>query len=144
MFWKLKKYTFFILNGICICDLYLPNNSKIAIDLWGWGRLAPAEFVILVESSAAWGPKIWTRVSWSGGGIGYMPKLISTRDNPRDQRSLATEYWEPWKINEINSLVCDKIFGFCSSFYRIHWIRWKYGFYRILQRFDRILSKNFV
>ena len=46
-------------------------------------------------SSNTWGPNIWTRVDESGGGMGYMPKLISNNERPRDQRSLATEYWDP-------------------------------------------------
>ena len=30
-----------------------------------------------------------------GGGIGYMPRLISTNERPNDHKSLDTEYWEP-------------------------------------------------
>ena len=32
-----------------------------------------------------------------GGGIGYMPRLISTNERPNDHKSLDTEYWEPFK-----------------------------------------------
>ena len=32
-----------------------------------------------------------------GGGIGYMPRLISTNERPNDHKSLDTEYWEPCK-----------------------------------------------
>ena len=34
-----------------------------------------------------------------GGGIGYMPRLISTNERPNDHKSLDTEYWEPCKKN---------------------------------------------
>ena len=43
-------------------------------------------------SSATEGPKTWDNVAMSGGGIGYIPKLISSKDKPRDHKSLATEY----------------------------------------------------
>ena len=46
-------------------------------------------------SSATEGPNICDNVPMSGGGIGYIPKLISSSDRPRDHKSLATEYWEP-------------------------------------------------
>ena len=46
-------------------------------------------------SSATEGPNICDNVPMSGGGIGYIPKLISSNDRPRDHKSLATEYWEP-------------------------------------------------
>ena len=26
-----------------------------------------------------------------------MPKLISNNERPKDHKSLATEYWDPWK-----------------------------------------------
>ena len=45
--------------------------------------------------SAMADPKIADSVAASGGGMGYMPRLISTKDRPSDQTSLATEYWEP-------------------------------------------------
>ena len=48
-------------------------------------------------ASARAEPKMAERVAASGGGMGYMPRLISTRERPRDHRSDATEYWEPWK-----------------------------------------------
>lgn len=37
------------------------------------------------------GPKIAVNVFASGGGIGYIPMAISTKDNPKDQMSLCTE-----------------------------------------------------
>lgn len=43
-------------------------------------------------SSATEGPKICANVAISGGGIGYIPKLISNNDKPSDHKSLATEY----------------------------------------------------
>ena len=43
-------------------------------------------------SSATVGPNIWANVAGAGGGIGYIPKLISSSDKPRDHKSLATEY----------------------------------------------------
>jgi hypothetical protein len=46
-------------------------------------------------SVATTGPKMASSAARSGGGIGYMPRLISSNDNPRDHRSLATEYCEP-------------------------------------------------
>ena len=36
-------------------------------------------------------PKALARTAGSGGGIGYIPIAISTRDNPRLHTSLATE-----------------------------------------------------
>ena len=74
------------------------NSSKIAMGLnpgvrgvRGCGEARPDPDI----SSATWGPNSWTRVMWSGGGMGYMPKLISRRVRPKDQTSLATEYCEP-------------------------------------------------
>ena len=55
----------------------------------GWGEI--------ILSSKTWGPKSWTRVEESGGGMGYMPKLISNKERPSDHKSLATEYCDPYK-----------------------------------------------
>ena len=52
--------------------------------------------LVTLGSSATWGPKIWMRVGPSGGGMGYMPRLISRRESPNDHKSLATEYCEPY------------------------------------------------
>ena len=77
------------------------SSSKMAIGFTpgvrgvrGCGEGRPAAPSI---SSVTWEPKSWTRVDWSGGGMGYWPRLISRRERPRDHKSLATEYCEPWK-----------------------------------------------
>ena len=51
--------------------------------------------VPLASWSAMADPKMADSVAASGGGMGYMPRLISTKERPKDQTSLATEYWEP-------------------------------------------------
>ncbi len=86
------------------------RSSKIAIGLTpgvrgvrGWGEAKPDPAPPI--SSATCGPNNCTRVVWSGGGIGYWPKLISSKERPRDQRSLATEYWEPCGIKDSELLI---------------------------------------
>ena len=81
------------------------NNSKMAMDLTpgdlgvlgvlGWGEIK--------LSSKIWGPKSFTCVDVSGGGMGYIPKLISNKERPRDHKSLATEYCDPY--NRISFLL---------------------------------------
>ena len=79
------------------------RSSKIAIgfipgDLGDLGVLGFGDIkVASAGSSRTWGPNIWTKFCWSGGGMGYWPKLISTNDRPKDHKSLATEYCEPYK-----------------------------------------------
>ena len=55
--------------------------------VFGWGEIK--------LSSKTWGPNSCTWVEVSGGGMGYIPKLISNRDKPSDHKSLATEYCDP-------------------------------------------------
>ena len=79
------------------------NNSKMAIDLTPGDRgvrgvLGCGEIKL---SSKTWGPKSWTCVDVSGGGMGYMPKLISNKDRPRDHKSLATEYCDPYNKSNL-------------------------------------------
>ena len=76
------------------------RSSKIAMgfipgDLGDFGVLGFGEVKVKAGSSRTWGPNICTKFCWSGEGMGYMPKLISTKDRPKDHKSLATEYWEP-------------------------------------------------
>lgn len=54
----------------------------------------PALFIVVALSvvpTLGWVPKIVAIVFSSGGGIGYIPIAISTRDKPNDQISLCTE-----------------------------------------------------
>ena len=75
------------------------NNSKMAIGLVPGDRGVRGVFGCgeIKLSSKTWGPKSCTWVDVSGGGIGYIPKLISNNDSPSDHKSLATEYCDPWK-----------------------------------------------
>ena len=86
------------------------NNSKIAIglvpgDLGVFGVLGLGEIKL---SSNTWAPNSCTWVEASGGGIGYIPKLISNKDRPSDHKSLATEYWEPWKKDN-KTIYCTRV-----------------------------------
>ena len=82
------------------------NNSKMAIGLVPGDRGVRGVFGCgeIKLSSKTWGPKSWTWVDVSGGGIGYIPKLISNNDSPSDHKSLATEYCDPWKKIKIKNL----------------------------------------
>ena len=68
------------------------NNSKMDICFVPTGVIGCNETMLL---SRSWGPKRCIWLEMSGGGIGYIPKLISNKDNPSDHISLATEYCDP-------------------------------------------------
>ena len=68
------------------------NNSKMDICFVPTGVIGCNEIKLL---SRSWGPKRCIWLEMSGGGIGYIPKLISNKDNPSDHISLATEYCDP-------------------------------------------------
>ena len=71
-----------------------------------------------------------------------MPKLISNKDRPRDHKSLATEYWDPLKIEKkmhnltfktwITKPKNSKVDNFLNSFiFNFIKINFKLGFLRI-------------
>ena len=87
------------------------NNSKMDICLDPTGAIGCNEIKLL---SRSWGPKRCIWLEMSGGGIGYIPKLISNKDNPSDHISLATEYCDPW-----NNWILE--FGYQSRKYERAW-----------------------
>ena len=87
------------------------NNSKMAIGLVPGDRGVRGVFGCgeIKLSSKTWGPKSCTWVDVSGGGIGYIPKLISNNDSPSDHKSLATEYCDPWKNKSKSRIWLEKV-----------------------------------
>ena len=109
--WKMCRiclffFWFFFLTSVIVFLFFLVNLvESIFVSFWRSGKTmkhsslmetsdiplrAFPVFAASMCSAIAFAPNMAARSSVVGGGIGYLPMAISTKDKPRDQMSLCT------------------------------------------------------